>query len=461
MTGGNRVLVVDDKDNIRRLLRRVLEEEFEIHEAADGAEAIARLGGDAFDVVVTDLRLPKSDGMTVLRQSKKEHPDTEVVLMTAYGSVENAIAAIKEGAYDYLTKPFDPDHALVVIRRAAERKSLRDQARDLRSALSGAQRFENIVGTSPAMRTVFDQMRRAAASDATLLVVGESGTGKELVAQAVHAVSARRDRRFVAVNCGALPQELMESELFGHMRGAFTGAFADKRGLFEAAAGGTLFLDEVGELPIGLQVKLTRALQERAVRALGSDRERPVDVRIIAATNVDLEVRVAEERFREDLFFRLNVLRIALPPLRDRREDIPPLAGLFLQKHGAQHEPPLTGFSGEALSALVRHDWPGNVRELENTIERAVLQCDDPQIDVDSLQLEVKTGRTGRAPSTALNYRQAMEVARDRASRDYLVALLGEIGGNVTHAAERAGMERESLHRLLRKHGLKSEAFKR
>jgi DNA-binding NtrC family response regulator len=458
-----RVLVVDDKENILNLLRKVLGDHCDVTTAEDGARALALAAQADFDVIVTDIRMPGADGFEVLREAKRLQPDVEVILMTAYGSVQKAVEAMKDGAYDYLTKPFDPDEALLIVQKAAERKHLREQARDLRRALEGAFRFEKLVGNSASIRRVFELMHRGAASDATVLITGESGTGKELVAQAIHYASARKDAPFVAINCGAIPETLIESELFGHVRGAFTGAVAARRGLFEAAHPGTLFLDEVGDLPLAMQVKLTRALQEHTIRRVGDSTERKVDVRVIAATNVDLERAVTEGKFREDLFYRLNIFPVHLPPLRERKEDIPLLAAHFVTVHGKKYRSRVEGFEPEALSALVRHSWPGNIRELENAIERALAVVDGPRIPIEALPDEVASLGRGKRNSRALarlTFREAVETARDRTAREYLIALMGEFGGNVTHAAERAGIERESLHRLLKRCGIRSEEFR-
>jgi two-component system response regulator HydG len=455
-----RILVADDKENIPKLFRRLLPEEYEVVAADDGARALALIASDELDVIVTDLKMPGADGLTVLREAKRIQPDAEVILMTAYGTVQTALTAIKEGAYDYLTKPFEPDEALLAVERALERKRLREQARDLRRALEGAVHFESLVGKSAAMQRVLELMRRAADSTATVLITGESGTGKEVVARAIHAAGARRARRFVGVNCGAIPEALVESELFGHVRGSFTGAVSDKRGLFEEADGGTIFLDEIGELPLLLQVKLTRVLQERVVRRVGATDERKVDVRVIAATHKDLAAAVAGGTFRDDLYYRLNIFPIHLPPLRERRDDIPALAAHLLARHARAG---LEGFEPEALSALVRYDWPGNVRELENAIERALAVSDGPRVPIEALPdavAVVARPRATTADELRLTFREAVDLARDRAAREYLVALMREVGGNVTAAAERAGVERETLHRLLKRHGIRSETFK-
>jgi len=383
--------------------------------------------------------------------------------MTAYATVPAAVDAIREGAYDYLAKPFEPDEALLVVDRALERRRLRQQARDLRRALEDIHRIDNLIARSPAMAAVVALVQRAAASDATVLVTGESGTGKEVVARAIHNTGERKAARFVAVNCGAIPENLLESELFGHVKGSFTGATAEHRGLFEEARGGTIFLDEIAELPLAMQVKLNRVLQERKVRRIGATDELAVDTRVIAATNVDLKARVAAGQFREDLYYRINVLHIALPPLRDRREDVPALAAFLLERHGARRETMPEGFTEEALSALVKYPWPGNVRELENTIERALAVTDGPRIELEALPSEVASVLRPRATHGTemhLSYREVVDLARDRASREYLITLMRELGGNVTEAARRAGMERESMHRLLKRYGVRSEDFK-
>ncbi|HSD19663.1 MAG TPA: sigma-54 dependent transcriptional regulator, partial [Anaeromyxobacter sp.] len=401
------------------------------------------------------------DGFELLAAVKARAPATEVVMMTGYTTVGDAVRAMKAGAFDYLEKPFDPDAALAVLARAAEHKRIVDAART--AAAPGEQdAFHNLVGRSARMREVYALLDKAAQVDATVLVLGETGTGKELAARAIHYHSARRAGRFVAVNCGALPGELVESELFGHARGAFTGAAAAKPGLFEEASGGTLFLDEVGELPLPAQVKLNRALQEKEIRRVGERTPVKSDVRILAATHRDLREEVREGRFREDLFYRLNVIAVTLPPLRDRAEDVPLLATHFLEKHARALRREIAGIEPDALVRLAGYGWPGNVRELENTIERAVAVAGGDRISVADLPQEL-AGAPAAAPAgalAALPYRDAVAGARDRVTREYLVALLTEFEGNVTRAAERAGLERESLHRLLRKHGLRSEDFK-
>jgi DNA-binding NtrC family response regulator len=459
-----RVLVVDDKENMLKLFAKILGEEYELTTAAEGGRALALVASQPFDVVVTDLRMPGAGGFEVLKAVKSRSPETEVVMMTAYATVQDAVEAMKQGAYDYLQKPFDPDAAALVVSRALERKRLREQAATLRQELTGIYAFHNLVGKSAAMREVYRLLEQASGLDITVLLTGETGTGKELAARAVHYHSARKERRFVPVNCGALPSELVESELFGHARGAFTGAAGPKAGLFEGASGGTLFLDEIGELPLPTQVKLNRALQEKEIRRVGDNAPVKVDVRVIAATHRDLKSEAQAGRFREDLFYRLHVFPIRMPPLRERREDIPLLAAHFLEKHARAFRRQLRGFAPEAVRALTGYAWPGNVRELANAVERAAAVARESEVELRDLPADVTGAQEGELPAEILAqmpYREAVETARDRISRDYLVALMREFGGNVTRAAERAGMERESLHRLLKRYGVRSDDFKR
>ncbi len=462
MTRG-RVLVVDDKENMVRLFAKILGDDYELCTAAEGGRALALIAAQEFDVVVTDLKMPGADGFAVLRAAKSRSPDTEVIMMTAYASVQDAVLAMKQGAYDYLQKPFDPDAALLVVARALERKRLKEQAASLRQQLHGVYALHKLVGKSPAMQNVFRLLEQAAALDITVLLTGATGTGKELAARAIHHQSSRRNGPFVPVNCGALPAELMESELFGHARGAFTGATQAKAGLFEAAASGTLFLDEVGELPLQVQVKLNRALQEREVRRVGDNEPVKVNVRLIAATHRDLKAETKTGQFRDDLYYRLHVFPVKLPTLLERRDDIPLLAAHFLEKHAHSFGRTLTGLTPEALRVLTGYAWPGNVRELEHAIERGVAVASGPQLTAHDLPPELQDNQEGSLPVEVLvklPYREVLTTARDRVSRDYLVALLREFQGNVTHAAARAGVERESLHRLLKRYGVRSDDFK-
>ena len=458
-----RILVVDDKENMLKLFAKILDDEYELTTAADGGRALLLVEEQDFDVVVTDVKMPGASGLEVLKAVKRRQPDTEVVMMTAYASVGDAVAAMKLGAYDYLQKPFDPDAAVLTLARALERKRLKEQATSLRRELQAHHSFQNIVGKSRAMQDVFQLFEQAAGLDITVLLTGETGTGKELAARAIHYQSARNDRRFVPVNCGALPTELVESELFGHARGAFTGATGAKPGLFEEADGGTLFLDEVGELPLAVQVKLNRTLQEKEIRRVGDNTATTIDVRVIAATCRDLKAELQAGRFRDDLFYRLNVFPIRMPSLRERREDIPLLGAHFLDKYARAFQRTLAGLTPDALRALTGYAWPGNVRELEHAVERAVVVATGTEIDARDLPEDLQENRKENLPIETLvklPYREALDTAKNRFTRDYLAALLREFEGNVTRAAERAAMERESLHRLLKRYGVRSDDFK-
>jgi DNA-binding NtrC family response regulator len=458
-----RILVVDDKENMLKLFAKILDDEYELTTAADGGRALLLVEEQDFDVVVTDVKMPGASGLEVLKAVKRRQPDTEVVMMTAYASVGDAVAAMKLGAYDYLQKPFDPDAAVLTLARALERKRLKEQATSLRRELQAHHSFQNIVGKSRAMQDVFQLFEQAAGLDITVLLTGETGTGKELAARAIHYQSARKDRRFVPVNCGALPTELVESELFDHARGAFTGATGAKPGLFEEADGGTLFLDEVGELPLAVQVKLNRTLQEKEIRRVGDNTGTTIDVRVIAATCRDLKAELQAGRFRDDLFYRLNVFPIRMPSLRERREDIPLLGAHFLDKYARAFQRTLVGLTPDALRALTGYAWPGNVRELEHAVERAVVVATGTEIDARDLPEDLQENRKENLPIETLvklPYREALDTAKNRFTRDYLAALLREFEGNVTRAAERAAMERESLHRLLKRYGVRSDDFK-
>lgn len=457
-----RILLVEDEVNMARTLAKNLERAgYEVEHAPQGEAALARLGETAFDVVLTDLTMPVMDGMALLHAIHDRGISTSTVVLTGYGTIESAVEAMKLGAADYLIKDARPQEILLTLERVLQVASLRRENARLRREIGRLHGFGEIIGHSAPMAEVYRLIDAVSQNKSTVLLTGESGTGKELVARSIHARSSRSSRRFVAVNCGALPENLIESELFGHVRGAFTGAVAAKRGLFEEATGGTLFLDEVGELPLVVQVKLTRALQERSVRRVGGTTEQAVDVRVIAATNVDLAAAVEAGRFREDLYYRLDVLTIRLPPLRERQADIPLLAEGLLARISSVSTGPPRKLSPEALALLASHDWPGNVRQLENALARAVAVSPDEVLGPESLPPEIgRAGPSHRSPLTSLPYRKAIAVERDRATREYLVALLREAQGNVTQAAERAGIERESFHRLMKRCGVRAEDYR-
>jgi two-component system response regulator AtoC len=386
-----RVLVVDDEENIRLVLRTLLKKHgFDVEVAEGGEAALALLDSFDPDVILTDVRMPRMGGMDLLATLRaKQHPAT-VIVMSAYGNVDLAIEAMKAGAYDYVSKPFKPDEIVLALRKAEERETLRRENRALKEQIQKENQFESILAKSKEMQEIFRTIAKIADFKTTVLITGESGTGKELVARAIHARSSRKDKPFVAVNCGAIPENLLESELFGHRKGAFTDASSDRRGLFEEASGGTLFLDEIGELPNNLQVKLLRVVQEEHIRRLGDTKDVKVDVRIITATHRDLTADVKVGRFREDLFYRINVLLIHIPPMRNRREDVNLLIDHFVVRNNARLSTTIRGISTEARKLLLEYGWPGNVRELENTIERAMVLAESEVLQVSDLPERIR-----------------------------------------------------------------------
>jgi DNA-binding NtrC family response regulator len=443
------LLIVDDEASARTTLGMLLRRRGHRVREADGvATAMKRLGEEVFDVIVTDLRMPDGDGLDVLRAAKAQAPDTEVILLTAYAGWESAKEAIRLGALDYFEKGREPDELYHHIDKALADRALRRENANLRQQLRERYRLAGLVATSPAMQAVLELVERVAPTDATVLIQGESGTGKEVIAKAVHHASARAARPFVAVNCGALPEALLESELFGHMRGAFTGAVASKPGLFEEAHGGTLFLDEIGEMPASLQVKLLRALQSGELRRVGATQAITADVRVLAATNRDLGEMIRQGTFREDLFYRLNVIQVALPPLRERREDIPALAEHFLGRCAGKLGRELR-LSPEALERLLRYPWPGNVRELENAIERAAILARDTAVRPDDLPQHVSAGLE-LGPSPALPHQLTLA----ELERLHILQALERFGGNHSSAAEALGIGRTTLWRKLKEYGM-------
>ena len=452
-----RVLVVDDEKSMRDLLSITLEKEgYDVVTAAGGEAAIEALRRDATDAVITDLRMPKVDGLQVLRAAKEISPDMAVIVITAVASTETAVEAMKLGAYDYITKPFKLDEVSLIVRNALERKRLRDENLYLRKQLETQHRFENIIGKSGRILEVFDTIRKISDSPSTAMITGESGTGKELVARAIHFNSLRRDKPFVSVNCGAIPEGLMESELFGHVRGAFTGAVSNKIGLFSAGEGGTLFLDEITEIPPLLQVKLLRAIQTREIRRVGDTKDIKTDVRLIAASNRNLEDAVRDGVLREDLYYRLNVIPIQLPPLRERREDIPLLVAHFLQKFGKELGKGARGVAPDAMGVLERYHWPGNIRELENVLERAIVLGAGEMLSVESLpetlrrERPVKGMEAVELPEDGLD----LEATLDTIERGYLQRALDRTGGVQTKAAELLKMTFRQFRYKLQKHSL-------
>ncbi|HXG02911.1 MAG TPA: sigma-54 dependent transcriptional regulator [Candidatus Binatia bacterium] len=465
----SRILIVDDEpdmvENLTRILRRA---GHRCLRATDAERALALLESERPDLLITDLRMPGMDGMELLRRAREADPALPVIVVTAYGTIESAVAAIKQGAFDFLPKNFSVDELLVVVERALRQRRLQVENRNLREQLQQTLGFENIVGRSPVMARVFELVRKAARSEANILIRGESGTGKELIARAVHANSPRAGQPFVPVDCASLPENLLESELFGHEKGAFTGAVRAKPGLMEVARGGTLFLDEIGELSLALQSKLLRALQERQIRRVGGTSLIDVDVRLVSATNRDLRDAVTRGRFREELYYRVNVIEIALPPLRERAGDVTLLAHAFLKRYGQGR---LRGFDEDALAALERYSWPGNVRELQNVIERACALADGEAVRLRDLPEYVARGGVaalrpapggpvGEAAALAGGEDLPLKEAKERwmsvLEASYLRTLLGRHGGNISAAAKAAGVDRKTLHRLLNKHRIRA-----
>jgi DNA-binding NtrC family response regulator len=453
-----RILIVDDEPSMRDLLAIMLRKDGYDPVVAEGrAEAAAVLARGAVDLVITDVRLRDGDGIEILRHVKAGSPETAVIVMTAYGTTEAAVAAMKLGAHDYITKPFDIEEVKIVVRGALEKQRLEEENRRLKSELRVRHGLDQIIGVSTAMTAVLDLVRSVAPTTSTILIAGESGTGKELVAKAVHALSPRKDAPFVSVNCGALPDTLLESELFGHLKGAFTDAHQTKKGLFEAAHRGTLFLDEVGETSPSMQVKLLRALQERRVRRVGGTEEVEVDVRVISATNVPLEKLVQEKRFREDLFYRLQVIPIRTPPLRERREDVPLLVAHFLERFSREMRKNVLKVTEEAMGLLQRYSWPGNVRELENVIERAVALETTEAVLPERLPDAVR-GSTRMPVPLALTAAFNLDEYLRTIEAESLRQALEQSTGDRAEAARLLGITPRSLRYLIQKHGIGAKA---
>jgi two-component system, NtrC family, response regulator HydG len=449
---GGKVLVVDDQKNMRATTAIVLRQAgHSVEEAEDGATAIQRLQHETFDVVLTDLRMPTVDGMEVLKNAQQVAPDTQVIVMTAYGTIASAVEAIRRGAYDFLAKPFKEDEVLLRVAKALEKRRLLGEVSMFAEEFRKRYGLEHIIGRSPAMRELLDRVLRVAPTDATVLITGESGVGKELVARALHVTSRRGDKPFVPVNCAAITETLLESELFGHAKGAFTGATRARRGMFEEANGGTLFIDEIAETAPGFQAKLLRALQEGEIRRVGESTPTQVNVRVIAATNQDLRRAIAEKRFREDLFYRLNVVPIRIPPLRERREDVPLLAAHFLRRFNQR-----TGgdkvLTPEAAARLAQHDWPGNVRELENMIEQAAALS--PGREIREVDIEVDHPRVAAvAPDLGAPGATLAEAVED-AERRAIAAALARCAGDLGRVARELGVSGTTLWRKMKRLGI-------
>jgi two-component system response regulator PilR (NtrC family) len=453
----DRILIVDDEPGMRDFLSILLRKEgYGVSLAESAEKAIEVLGRGEFDLVISDISMPGLSGIDVLRHSRAANPDTPVILITAYASTESAVEALKLGAWDYLLKPFDVEELKNIVRNALEKHRLENENRVLKRELKAKGRLEDLVGESPRMKEVLELIDRIAPTHSTVLICGESGTGKELAARAIHAGSPRHERPFVSINCGAMPDELLESELFGHARGSFTGAVTAKKGLFEVAEGGTVFLDEIGDTTPAMQVKLLRVLQERRTRRVGGTEETEVNVRVLAATNQDLEAMVRDKRFREDLFYRINVIQIQMPPLRDKREDIPRLVAHFLQKYATIMGKRVTGIADEALQPLLQHAWPGNVRELENVIERAVALARGDKVTPDDLTRDLggssRPARDlpGELSDSGIDLERQLEDLREH----FMQMALERAHGVQTRAAELLGMSFRSFRYFAKKYNL-------
>ena len=458
-----RILVVDDERSMREFLEIFLVKRgHEVEAVGGGKEAVERAGSEEYDLVITDLRMPGVDGLQVLERVRGLWPDTQVIMVTAYSTTETAIEAIRKGAAEYLCKPFKLEEVGVIIDRALDKRDLILANQRLRREVSKQFSFERLVGDSPKMAEVVRSIRQVAVTKTNVLLCGESGTGKEVVAKAIHYNSPRADKPLVVVNCGAIPEALMESELFGHQRGSFTGAVAEKKGLFEAASGGTLFLDEIGELSLHLQVKLLRALQERKVKRVGGMKEIDVDVRLIAATNRDLEQEVRSGTFRDDLYFRINVVQINIPPLRERREDIPLLAHHFLERYNEEMGKRIRGYARDAMEALQGYDFPGNVRELENVVQRAVTFEPSEWVTKESFPSRVTGAKEAVGGELAALGKEGefnLDDHLEGLERRLLSEAMAATRGSVTEAARRLGISFRSMRYKLLKYGMRKDSF--
>lgn len=451
----NKILVVDDEEDMLSVVERILtaRRDYEVLNAKTSAEAMELLSLHDISVVLTDMRMPEGSGLALLERIKEKWPDRTIIIMTAYGSIENAVEAMKKGAYDYITKPFQYDDLLLVIDRAFERVRLLDDKRYFQSELQRCFGFSEIIGNTGVMVKIYETINNVAATSVPVLITGESGTGKELVARAIHFSSKRSERRFMAINCAALPETILESELFGHVRGAFTGAIRDKKGLLEEADGGTLFLDEIGDLSLQIQIKLLRVLQDGEFRSIGDLRDKRADLRVISATNKNLEDVIKKGHFREDLYYRLKVISIHVPRLSERREDIPLLADHFMKKYAKKYEKEITEITTSAMWCLVNNPWKGNVRELENAIARAVAVSNDSVIDERDLFSE-------EFSFPDVSFKEAKKKAFMDFYKTYLTTALMKNNGNVSRTAEECGIMRQSLQQIMKRCGINPEDFR-
>ena len=453
-----RILIVDDEENFRHMLSVILKKEhYEVETASNGEEGLKKVGLSAFDQILCDIRMPQMDGMEFLKEVQKMGAEAVIIMMSAYGTIDTAIEAMKLGAYDYISKPFKPDEILLTLKKAEERERLRKENELLRRQVQKEYGFKNIVSKNEKMLSIFEVIKKVAPYKSTILITGESGTGKELIARALHYNSDRSQLPFIPVNCGAIPENLLESELFGHVKGAFTDAVRTKKGLFEEADGGTLFLDEIGELPPQLQVKLLRVLQDGEIRRVGESKSIQIDVRIVAATVKDLIKEVSEGRFREDLFYRLNVLPIHIPPLRERKEDIPLLVHHFINKYSQSMNKRVTGITPKGMDALLNYKWYGNVRELENTIERAIVLTDKEVIELENLPLEIQNFKD-QIPFTSLAEEEhSIKKASRFLETNLIKKALKKTKGNHTHAARLLEISHRALLYKIKEYGIVEE----
>jgi len=446
-----RILIVEDEDKLRRILElQLIDSGFDAVKAASAEEALPLI--DRTDLVLTDFKLPGMSGLEMLQLIKRQNMQIPVIVMTAFGTIENAVEAMKAGASDFLLKPFDLEHLTAVVNKALEIRSLREENRALREELGRKYQWDNIVGRSPAMQQIFASIMRVAPTRATVLLAGESGVGKDLIARAIHFHSPRKDRPFVKINCTALPENLMESELFGYEKGAFTGATTSKPGKFEQADSGTVMLDEIGDVPANIQVKLLRVLQEREFERLGSNKTLHIDVRVIAATNRDLRVALEEGTFREDLYYRLNVVPLEIPPLRERKEDIPYLAEHFVEKLAPEMGNQITGITHAAMDKLMQYSWPGNVRELENVIERSIVMASGDKLDANDIRLDMNL--RPRQSNGDLTLPEGMSL--DTYEQELIRDALKRSNGNKSQAARLLGLTRNALRYRLTQMGIES-----
>lgn len=450
------ILIIDDEDNLRHMLSVMLQKQGYLADTAGGGnEALEMLASHAYDYILCDIRMPDMDGREFLRQAIRRGITAPIVMMTAYGAVDTAVACMQEGAYDFISKPFKRDEIVIVLKKAEERERLKEENQTLKAEVADKNSFCGMIGRNPAMLSLYDQIRRVAGLKTTVLIQGESGTGKELVAKALHTSACRHNKPFVAVNCGAIPETMLEAELFGHVKGSFTGATTDKAGLFEQADGGTLFLDEIGEMPLALQVKLLRVLQENEVRRIGASMSRKVDVRVVSATARDLQSEVAAGRFREDLYFRLNVFSLHIPPLRDRVDDLPLLVQYIVRDCAARiGREPVPRVAPEALRRLMSHNWPGNVRELENVIERALVLCDGDQLAATCLPDGTAAVVAEPLSQTDGDENLSIKLAERVMEMDLISKALAKTGGNRTHAAKILEISHRALLYKLKEYGL-------